>query len=93
MAYVIECIDKKDGLDIRKANRDAHLAYLKDHMDKVIAAGPLLSEEAGHMTGSLLIMDFHSEAEADHFCDNDPYAKAGLFQSITVRPWKKVFPA
>ena len=93
MAVVIECLDKEGALEIRKANREAHLAYLKTHMDKVVAVGPLLDDAGESMVGSLLVMDFANRAEAEKFCENDPYAKAGLFQSVSIKNWKKVFPA
>lgn len=93
MAYVIECTDKTGAIDIRKANREAHLMYLDSHKDRIIAAGPLLDDSAEGMVGSLLIMDFATEAEVETFCANDPYAKAGLFDKVTYRPWKRVYPA
>ena len=93
MAVVIECTDKAGSLEIRKANREAHLEYLKDFMDKIIAVGPLLDDAGESMTGSLLVMNFADKAEAEAFCEGDPYAKAGLFQSVSIKNWKKVFPA
>ena len=93
MAVVIECTDKAGALEIRKTNREAHLEYLKTFMDKIIAVGPLLDDAGEGMTGSLLVMDFADKAEAESFCAGDPYAKAGLFQSVSIKNWKKVFPA
>ena len=43
------------------------------------------------MTGSLLIMDFPDRAGAEAFAADDPYNKAGLFQSVEIKAWKKVF--
>ena len=88
--YLIFCIDKPGSLDIRKANRDAHLAYLKEQGDKLVSAGPTIAEDGETMNGSLLLMNFADKAEADAFAANDPYAKAGLFESVTIRKWKKV---
>ncbi|RED49091.1 YciI family protein [Aestuariispira insulae] len=93
MAVVIECLDKDGALEIRKANREAHLAHLKSHMDKIIAAGPLLDDANETMVGSVLVMDFADKEAAQDFCDNDPYAKAGLFKSVSIKNWKKVLPA
>jgi uncharacterized protein YciI len=45
------------------------------------------------MNGSLIILDVADRAEADAFVAGDPYGKAGLFESVQVRPWKKVLPA
>jgi uncharacterized protein len=37
-------------------------------------------------------VDYPNRAEVDRFLAEDPYGKAGLFQSVTVRPFRKVFP-
>lgn len=92
MQYAIYGLDKPSGLDVRKANRDAHVAHLRRHGDHLVAAGPLLSDDGQTMIGSLIIVDFAEKAELDAFLADDPYAKAGLFQSVSVRPWKKVLP-
>lgn len=93
MHFVIACVDKPGALDIRKANRDAHIAYLKSHAEKIVAAGPTLGDDGENMTGSVLIMAFDARAEAEAFADGDPYAQAGLFESVTISAWRKVFPA
>lgn len=92
MQYAIYGLDKPNGLDVRKANRDAHVAHLRRHLDSIVVAGPLLSEDGATMIGSLIVVDFAEKAELDAFLTEDPYAKAGLFQSVAVRPWKKVLP-
>lgn len=91
MPFVLECLDKPGSLDLRLATRAAHLAYIEGQVDKVIAAGPLLGED-GKPMGSLLIMDFAAREEAERFAADDPYARAGLFASVAIRPWVKVFP-
>jgi len=52
-------------------------------------AGPFLSE-GGEMAGSLVILNVDALAQARDWAANDPYAKAGLFQSVDIREWKKV---
>ena len=92
MHFVISCRDKPDHQDVRMENRPAHVDYLKSHSGKIVAAGPTLGEAPEQMTGSVLIMEFGSLAEVEEWAANDPYAKAGLFESVTITPWKKVFP-
>lgn len=92
MQYAIYGLDQPNGLDIRKANRDAHVAHLRRHIDNIVVAGPLLSDDGATMIGSLIVIDFADKAQLDAFLTDDPYAKAGLFQSVAVRPWKKVLP-
>ena len=91
MPFMIYCLDKPGHEAVRAQARDVHLDYLKGFADQVIVAGPLLNEDGG-MIGSLLLMSFASRAEAEAFVAGDPYGKAGLFQSVTVTPWKKVLP-
>ena len=92
MLYMFHCTDKTGAAEIRASNRAAHLAYLEASGERLFAAGPLLSEDGQGMVGSLLIVDCADAAEASSFADNDPYAKAGLFESVTIRPWRRVFP-
>lgn len=93
MHFVIYCLDKPDHLQLRMDSRPAHVEYLKAHADKIVAAGPMLTDDGKGMTGSTLLMEFNDRAEAEDWAANDPYAKAGLFASVDIHAWKKVFPA
>ncbi|MBP0484302.1 YciI family protein [Sagittula salina] len=88
MLIALMAFDKPGALQVRKDNRDAHLAYI-EATGVVTQAGPLL-DDAGEMAGSLVILDVADTAAAQDWANNDPYAKAGLFQSVTLRAWKKV---
>ena len=79
--------DKPGALDIRKANRADHLAYI-ERTGVVAQAGPLIVD--GDMAGSLVILDVDDMTAAEAWAENDPYAKAGLFASIELIEWKKV---
>jgi uncharacterized protein YciI len=88
MLYVVTCIDKPNSLDLRMATREAHLAYAGATKSvRFVVGGPFLSED-GTMVGSMIIVDAETRAAVDDFVANDPYGKAGLFQSVEVRPWK-----
>jgi len=93
MIFAISCIDKADSTDVRMSNRDDHLAYLRAHDDQIIAAGPYLSDDGNVMRGSLLLMEFPDRHAAETFAAGDPFAKAGLFERVTIRPWRKSLPA
>lgn len=80
--------DKPGALALRKANRDAHLAYLQSS-GVVAQAGPLL-DDAGDMCGSLIVLDVPDMDAARAWVLADPYGKAGLFAGVELRPWKKV---
>ncbi len=79
--------DKPGALQTRLDNRSAHLAYIEE-TGVVSQAGPLLDGEA--MIGSLIILDVEDLTAAQNWAESDPYAKAGLFQSVELIPWKKV---
>lgn len=79
--------DKPGALEMRKANRDAHIAYLKA-TDAVEMAGPFLNEN-GDMCGSLIILNMDM-AEAEAWAANDPYKQADLFESVELIAWNKV---
>lgn len=87
MPYAVICRDKPGALQTRLDNRAAHLAYIEE-TGIVFVAGPFL--EDGQMVGSLVILNADSLAAAQDWAANDPYAKAGLFESVTVTEWKKV---
>lgn len=86
MYFALLCRDKAGALQTRLDNRDAHLAYARAS-GVVFIAGPLLEE--GAMVGSLVIVE-GDRAVAEAFAANDPYAKAGLFESVTITEWKRV---
>jgi uncharacterized protein YciI len=91
MQFMAYCLDKVGALTIRMANRPDHVEYLAAHKDKLIFAGPLLDHDES-MIGSLLVLEVASRGEMDIFLADDPYAKAGLFQSVTVHGVRKAFP-
>jgi len=93
MLFAIVCMDKADHSHVRMENRPAHLEYLKGHADNAVFVGPMLTDDGEGMIGSLLVMNFDDKSGADEFAANDPYAKAGLFETVTIAPWKKVIPA
>jgi len=93
MLYIVDCRDKPGHGQVRLDNRAAHLTWLAGLGNRVFAAGPTLDDDGTTMTGSLLIIAFADRAEAATLLAADPYAHAGPFASVTVRPWRKVLPA
>lgn len=88
MRFALMCLDKPGHLETRKSNRDAHLAYIEE-TGAVEMAGPLLDDD-GSMIGSLIVLEVPDAAAARAWVENDPYAKAALFDSVTLRAWNKV---
>ena len=85
--FALVCRDKPDALPVRMENRAAHLAYVEE-TGTVFIGGPLL--ENGQMAGSMLVLDVADMDAAKAWVAGDPYAKAGLFQSVMIQEWKKV---
>jgi uncharacterized protein YciI len=93
MQFVMICEDKPDSLALRMANRDDHLEFIDTHSEKIRLAGPMLSDDGEGMVGSLLIIDAESIDQVKEISANDPYAQAGLFAKVTIRPFRQVVPA
>lgn len=99
MLYLIYSEDVSDSLPLRKKARPAHLerVELLKEQGRLVIAGPcpaIDNEDPGDagFTGSLIIADFGSIEEAQHWADTDPYVSAGVYQRVTVKPYKQVLP-
>ncbi len=90
MLFALICTDKPGSLDLRLATRNTHLAYLQTYQSCLVQAGPLLDLD-DRPCGSLLIVDVADRAAAAGFAEADPYTKAGLFESVIIRPFRHVF--
>jgi len=84
--FVLTCIDKPNALEQRLGAREAHIAYVRGS-GQCKVGGPFL-DEAGEMVGSMLIIEADDLAAAKAFAAADPYAHAGVFESVDVRPFK-----
>ena len=99
MWYAIMSQDVADSLDKRASARPDHLARVNQLVEegRLLVAGPhpaVDSTEPGPagFSGSLVIAEFESLEEAQAWADSDPYVKAGVYSSVTVKPFKKVLP-
>ena len=91
MHFIIHCIDKPGSAHLRAKSRSEHIAFLERHRSNIFVAGPILAEDGEGMNGSLLIVDFPNLEGANAFAADDPYYHAGLFESVTIKPWKMIF--
>ena len=97
--YAIIADDVEDSLARRLAARPDHLARLAALRDegRLLLAGPhpaLDCEDPGAagFTGSLVVARFESLAAAQAWADDDPYAHAGVYARVSVKPFRKVLP-
>lgn len=92
MLFAVICKDKPGSLQVRLDTRPEHIAFLEGlNGDKKLAfAGPFLDAE-GKPNGSLVVVEASDLAGAQALSAVDPYAKAGLFESVEIRPWNWTF--
>ncbi|MBT9515915.1 MAG: YciI family protein [Methyloversatilis discipulorum] len=100
MYYALMGEDVPNSLDKRMAARPGHLARLQALQDegRLLIAGPLPAVDAvdpgaAGYTGSLIVAEFESLEAAQEWAEEDPYTVEGVFARMTVKPFRKVFPA
>ena len=92
MLFAFVCKDKPGHLNVRMDTRPVHV----EHLNRLNAegtlkmAGPFLDAE-GKPNGSLVIVSAETIEAAKAIADSDPYTKAGLFESVEVKPFNWVF--
>ncbi len=100
MWYAIIALDHPDSLERRLAARPAHLERLNRLQDegRMLLAGPFPAIDAetpgpAGFSGSLIVAEFPSLADAELWAKDDPYAAANVYREVTVRPFRQVLPA
>ena len=99
MLFSIVSTDVESSLALRKSARPAHLKRLHELREagRLVLAGPnpaIESNEPGEagFSGSIVIAEFPSLAEAQAWADTDPYVSAGVYSKVVVKPFKQVLP-
>jgi len=99
MLYAIIAQDAENSLAKRLETRPAHLERLNKLLDegRLILAGPhpaIDCEDPGEtgFSGSLVVAEFNDLEAAQKWADDDPYNHAGVYSTVAVKPFKKVFP-
>lgn len=90
--FLVIAEDKPGCAELRQKTRAAHLAYISGLGAAIKLGGPFLSPEATP-AGSMIILEAADRAEAERLMAADPYALAGLFATVTIRPWVAVLGA
>ena len=86
MLFALICRDKRGRLQLRPDTSPQHLDFLSGLGDQLKLAGPFLDPD-GKPNGTLAIIEAVDLAGAQAIAATDPYAKAGLFEEVTIRPW------
>jgi len=99
MLYAIISQDVTNSLPKRQSVRPAHIERLEQlkQTGQLVLAGPhpamdALDSGSAGFTGSLIVAEFASLEIAQQWADEDPYIAAGVYESVIVKPFKKVLP-
>jgi uncharacterized protein YciI len=97
--YAIVGEDVPASLDQRLAARPAHLERLERLRDegRLLLAGPFPAIDSpdpgpAGFSGSLIVAAFDSLEAARAWAAADPYVAAGVYDQVSVKPFKRVLP-
>ncbi len=85
MLWSVYCLDNPNSAAARDSSIKEHREYLKGKESMIVVGGPLQSDDGAASVGSQFIVKAESRAEVQAFSDGDPFAKAGVFASVTIR--------
>ena len=93
--FMLLATDIDDSHEARTAARPEHLARLQklDDENRLLIAGPNpFPDETDKVSGSLIVAKFNSLDDAQTWAEAEPYAHAGVYEAILIKPFTKVFP-
>ena len=86
--YILYACDKPGALGLRMASRPAHLDWAKRHADSILMAGPIFADDGTTFVGSVFVVEMESLEAVRQWASDDPYARAGLFATVDIRPFR-----
>ena len=92
MLYAFHLLDRAGAAALRAQIRPEHKAYLAQVADRIAFAGPLVDDDGETMTGSLLVIDFADRAAAEAWLRDEPFTRAGVYASSSVRAFRNLWP-
>ena len=87
--WVITCVDNANTAPIREQHLKPHREYLGSQKKILVLAGATQNDEGTEAIGSCFVVNAGSRAEAKAFSDGDPFAKNGVFKSVTITRMRK----
>jgi hypothetical protein len=90
--YAVICFDRPDSAALRDTHRAAHQEFLKANSERIVFGGPLKHSADGPSTGALIVVNCATRQEAEAFIGADPFYRGGVYESVSVRAFKQVFP-
>ena len=85
--FLVNARDKANALDLRMQNRPAHLDWARAQQDHIRMAGPVFADDGTTFAGSVFLVEMDSLDAVRSWAENDPYARAGLFETVEIRPF------
>ena len=62
--------------------------FLDDHRDQIIVSGLFLSEDDATWVGGIMLAEAPDRAAVEALVQSDPFAQAGLYQSVEIHRWR-----
>ena len=90
--YAVICFDRPDSAALRDAHRAAHVKFLDANAERIVFGGPLKNTAEGASTGALIVLDCATRSEAEALIGADPFFRGGVYESVSIRAFKQVFP-
>ncbi len=87
MHFAVHCRDRPGALALRLEKYLEHRAYLEAASVRTVISGPLVAEDGQTMIGSLFILEAPSLADVEAFNRDDPFAKAGVWETVLIHPF------
>jgi uncharacterized protein YciI len=87
MQFIVQCDDVADSEALRAPLRQAHRDYLDERADRVIARGPLMTDDGETIVGSACLLDVADRAAAEALWADEPFNKAGVYGHVTIQRW------
>ena len=92
MAFAVICLDRPGTKALRARTRLEHMEYINRYRPKMVMGGALLEDEGETRVGMILAIDLPDRQAVDTFMRDEPYNKAGIFETVVIRKIHKVFP-
>lgn len=92
MIFTIMSMDRPNAGSMRKEIRPVHKSYLGKISDRIAFAGPLVADDGQTMIGSLLAIDFPDREAVNAWIRDEPFNKAGLYESVQVHAFMNLWP-
>ena len=90
MPFVLSFVD--DGPHVaakKKEVRQTHIDYVMANAHRIIVSGGYFPDDDDFPNGGLIVLDVATRAEAEDYIQNDPFFQNGIFNTYTIRRWKK----